>query len=158
VSRIIPNENTWIAFADAVVDISAPTAAELTGATDLTDFIVTINAATTGNTVPTPSLKTLFETSVPGTAAAQFTADMYRDDETDTAWETLPRNTKGYFLISRFGGTGPGNMPATGQKCEVWPVHVSSRAGGALTSNTAQTFTLTCSVPQEPDEDAVVAA
>jgi hypothetical protein len=158
VSRIIPNENSWIAFATAVADISAPRAADLAAAVDLTDFIVTINAATTGNTVPTPSLKTLFETSVPGTAAAQFTADMYRDDEDDQAWETLPRNTKGYFFISRFGGLGPANRPNVGQKVECWPVHVSSRAGGALTSNTAQTFTLTCSVPQEPDEDAIVAA
>lgn len=157
-SRIIPNENSWIGFATAVADIHAPTAAELSAAIDLTDFIVTINASTTGNTVPTPSLKTLFETSIPGTAAAQFTADMYRDDEDDLGWETLPRGTKGFFLISRFGGTGPANRPATTQKLEVWPVHVSSRAGGALTSNTAQTFTLTCSVPQEPDEDAIAAA
>jgi hypothetical protein len=128
VSRIIPNENSWIAFALTVADIHAPTAAELAGATDLTDFIITINAATTGNTVPTPSLASLFETSVPGTAAAQFTADMYRDDEDDVAWDLLPRNTKGYFLISRFGGTGPANRPAVAQNLEVWPVHVSSRA------------------------------
>jgi hypothetical protein len=158
VSRIIPNENSWIAFATAVAAISAPTVAELTAAIDLTDYIVTINASTTGNTVPTPSLKSLFETSVPGTAAAQFTADMYRDDESDLAWLTLPRNTRGFFLISRFGGTGPAARPVATQLIEVWPVHVSSRAGGALSSNTAQTFTVTCSVPDEPDEDAVVAA
>lgn len=156
-SRIIPNENSWIAFATAIANIHAPTVAELSAAIDLTDYIVTINASTTGNTVPTPSLKSLFETSVPGTAAAQFTSDMYRDDEDDLAWTTLPRNTKGFFLISRFGGTGAANMPVATQSVEVWPVHVSSRAGGALSSNTAQTFTVTCSVPDEPDEDAVVA-
>lgn len=157
-SRIIPNENSFIAFATAVADIHAPTVAEIGAALDLTDFIVTINASTTGNTVPTPSLKSLFETSVPGTAAAQFTSDMYRDDEDDAAWDALPRNTKGFFLISRFGGTGTDNAPVATQSCEVWPVHVSSRAGGAMTSNTAQTFTVTCSVPAEPDEDAIVAA
>ena len=155
-SRIIPNENSFIAFATAIADISSPKVSELTGAVDLTDYIITINAATTGNTVPTPSLKTLFETSVPGTAAAQFTADMYRDDDDDTAWEALPRNTKGYFLISRFGGTGVNNQPMVGETIEVWPIHVSSRAGGAMSSNTALTFTLTCSVPEEPVEDAAV--
>lgn len=157
-SRIIPNENSWIAYAAAIANIHAPTVAELAAGIDLTDYIVTINASTTGNTVPTPSLKTLFETSVPGTAAAQFTTDMYRDDEDDLGWLTLPRDTKGFFLISRFGGTGPANRPVVTQKVEVWPIHVSSRAGGALSSNTAQTFTVTCSVPAEPDEDAIVAA
>jgi hypothetical protein len=156
--RIIPNENSWIGFSAVIADISAPKAAEVTGAIDLTDFIVTINAGTTGNTVPTPSLKRLFEPSVPGTATGQFTSDMYRDDEGDDAWDLLPRNTKGFFLIKRFGGTGPDNAPAVGETVEVWPVHVSSRAGSAMSSNTAQTFTLTCSIPSEPNEDATVAA
>lgn len=157
-SKVIPNENSWIAWVAQVLNIHAPTAAELAAAIDVTDFVITLNASTTGNTVPTPSLKTLFETSIPGTAAAQFTVDMYRDDEADTAWDLLPRNTKGYFLISRFGGLGPENRPNPTQKIEVWPTHVSSRAGSAMSSNTAQTFTVTCSVPQEPDEDAIVAA
>jgi hypothetical protein len=157
VSRIIPNQESWIAFATSVASISSPTVAELAAAVDLTDYIVTINASSTGNTVPTPSLKSLFETSVPGTAAAQFTADMYRDDSSDLAWTTLPRNTVGFFLIKRFGGTGSNNKPVATETVEVWPVHISSRAGGAMSSNTAQTFTVTCSVPQEPAEDAVVA-
>lgn len=157
-ARIIPNENSWIGFVPTVANIAAPKTSELATAVDLTDYVVSINASSTGNTVPTPSLKSLFETSVPGTAAAQFSMDMYRDDEDDLGWETLPRNTKGFVVISRFGGTGPGGKPAVGQKCEVWPVHVSSRAAGALTSNTAEVFTVTASVPSEPDEDAVVAA
>lgn len=156
--RIIPNENSWIGFATTIANISAPKVAEITGAVDLTDAIITITASATGNTVPTPSLKSLFERSVPGTAAAQFTMDAYRDDEDDTVYETLPRNTKGYVLISRFGGTGPDNAPAVGENCEVWPVHVSSRSNSAMTSNTAETFTVTAAVPDEPDEDAVVSA
>lgn len=157
-SRIIPNENSFFGFATTVVDIAAPKVAEVTGAVDLTDFIVTLTASATGNTVPTPSLRSLFETSVEGTSTASFTADMYRDDEEDTAWETLPRRTRGFMIISRFGGTGDGNMPALGDKCEVWPIHVSSRSMSAMTSNTVESFTLTCSVPQEPSEDSIVAA
>lgn len=158
ISKIIPNEQSFIAFATSVANIHAPTVAEIAAAVDLTDFIITINAATTGNTVPTPSLASLFETSVPGTAAAQFTSDMYRDDEDDLAWDTLPRGTRGFFLIKRFGGTGSGNKPVATETVEVWPVFVASRAGGAMSSNTAQTFTLTCAVPDEPDEEAVVSA
>lgn len=157
-SRIIPNEESWIGFATAVADMASPTAAEVAAAIDLTDFVITINASSTGNTVPTPSLKSLFETSVPGTAAAQFTMDCYRDDEVDLAWNTLPRNAKGFMLISRFGGSGTDNEPLAGDHVEVWPVHVSSRAGSAMSSNTAQTFTVTASVPSEPFEHSTVAA
>lgn len=164
-SNIISNEECWIGFLPGdgthkfgVAVFSAPTAAEIGAAVDLTDFLITVNASATGNTVPTPRLKSQFETTIPGTAAAQFTADFYRDDETDTAWDTLPRRTSGSFLIKRFGGTGTDLAPAVGEEVEVWPVTVSTRAGGALQSGTAQMFTLTAAVPKEPVEDAVVAA
>lgn len=160
-TRIIPNENCWIGFADdtGVTDPDLePTAAEIVAAIPLTAFIISINASSTGNTVPTPSLDTLFETSISGTVTAAFTADMYRDDEDDTAWETLPRRTKGYFIISRFGGSGTDALPIAADVVEVWPVIVTSRSMANMSNNTAETFTVTCSVPQEPNEAAVVAA
>jgi hypothetical protein len=158
VTKIIPNEEAWIGFAATLANYQAPKAAEVAAAVDLTDYIVSINAGTQGNTVPIPDLGHLFESSINGTAAAQFTASMYRDDEDDLAWNTLPRRTNGFMLISRFGGTGASNSPAIGQSVEVWPVSVTSRSADQLTSNTAQTFALTCSVPQEPAEDAIVVA
>lgn len=156
--RIVPNENSWIGIAATIADIHNPTAAEVAGALDVTDYVITINAGTTGNTVPTPSLKSLFETSIPGTASAQFTMDIYRDDVDDAAYEALQRNTVSYCLIKRFGGTGSDNKPAVGETVEVWPIHVSSRTNSAMSSNTAETATITASVPEEPDEDAVVHA
>ena len=158
-SNVIPNEETWVGFlpgANAVVDVHAPTAANIAAAVDLTDFLVSLNAGSTGNTVPTPRLKRKFETSIDGTTSASFSADFYRDDENDLAWDTLARGTKGFFLCSPFGGTGAENAPAAGDKVEVWPVSITARTKGALSSNTVQTFTVTASVPEEPDEDAVV--
>lgn len=157
-ARLIPNENTWVGFATAVADISAPTAAEISNAVDLTSYVISLNASSRGNTVPTPAFDTLFETSIPGTVQASFDADFYRDDDDDTAWETLPRGTEGYFIISRFGGSGTGNMPQATDVVEVWPVRVVSRTNANLAVNTAMTFTVSCSVPEEPDEDATVAA
>lgn len=160
-ARIIPNENTWIGFTTtAPATLDAPKLNEITasGVKDLTKFVISITATSSGNAVPTPSIDSLFETSVPGTSQAQFSADFYRDDETDLAWETLTRNTKGYFYISRFGGTGTNQRPVVGQSVEVWPVHITSRSAGPLTSNTAQTFTVTAAVPEEPAEDATVAS
>jgi hypothetical protein len=157
--RIIPNENSWIGFATTrPANLQAPTEAELAGAVNLTGFIISITAQSMGNTVPTPNIDSLFETSVPGTSQASFTADMYRDDAADTAWDTLPRGVVGYFYISRFGGTGTGYVPKTGEHVEVWPVRIVSRTASAMASNTAQTFTCTASVPEEPAEGAKVAA
>ncbi|TXH57701.1 MAG: hypothetical protein E6Q97_04100 [Desulfurellales bacterium] len=157
-ARLIPNERTWIGFATAVANIAAPTAAEITAATNLTGFCVSLNAASQGNTVPTPSFDTLFETSVPGTVQAQFQADFYRDDENDDAWDTLPRGTDGFFIIARFGGTGADNKPIATDVVEVWPVKVTARTMQNLTSNQVQMFSVQCSVPVEPSEDSVVAA
>lgn len=155
-ARIIPNENCWIGFSETKpANLNSPTVLEITGATDVTCLISTINASATGNAIPTPSLCSLFETSVPGTSTATFTADMYRDDVADDGWDLLPRNATGVFYISRFGSGGA--APAAGDSVEVWPVHVTSRTAAPLASNTPQTFTVTCSVPEEPAEDATVA-
>jgi hypothetical protein len=152
--RFIPNENTWVGFNPATpTDLAAPTVAYVNAAADLTDFLMSLNASSSGNTVPTPSFSTLFETSIPGTNTATFTADFYRDDESDDAWDALPRGTSGHFVISRYGG-----KPAAGDVCEVWPTRVTSRAMANMANNTTVSFTVTCSVPKEPVEDAVVAA
>lgn len=152
--RFIPNENSYIGFAvGPIVDINAPTLSVITGAVELTEYISGLNFAAQGNVVPTPNLKTLFETSIEGTSQATATMDCYRDDEDDVAWDTLPRRAKGFVIISRYGGT-----PVALGHCEVWPVRVSSRTNANLTNNTPATFTVTFAVTEEPAEDAVVSA
>lgn len=161
-STLIPNENCWIGFSTTVPTATdlAPTAAQVAAATELTEFLISLTANSQGQAVPTPKLKSMFETSIPGTSSAQFSAEMYRDSDPDAddAWNLLPRNTSGVFYIARFGGTGAELLPIAGDEVEVWPVRVISRAASAMSSNTAQTFTLTCSVPKEPNEAATVLA
>lgn len=158
--RIIPNENTWVGFAasGSITNITAPTMAQVAGAVDLTGFVISLNASSRGNTVPTPSFDSLFETTTSGTSAATFDADFYRDDDDDLAWETLPRGTRGFFIISRFGGSGLNNIPETGDDVEIWPVIVTSRTMANMSSNTVLTFTASCAVNVEPAESATVAA
>jgi hypothetical protein len=108
--------------------------------------------------VPTPSFDTLFETSIVGTSQASFTADFYRDDTADTAWNAFDRGDAGFFIISRFGGAGTGNKPVAADVVEVWPVQIVSKANSNLQNNTVQTFTVNCSIPQEPNENATVSA
>jgi hypothetical protein len=159
-ARLIPNENTWVGFAPAasITNIAAPTAAQVAAAENLTPLLISLNASSRGNTVPTPSFDTLFETSTTGTSAATFDADFYRDDEDDAAWELLQRGVRGFFLISRFGGTGTNNLPVATDEVEVWPVTITSRSMANMSNNTVLTFTVSCAVTKEPAEDAVVAA
>lgn len=157
--RVIPNENSWIGFTTVKpASLSAPTHSEIAAATRLTGLVISLNAQATGNSIPTPNLENVFETSIPGTATASFTGDFYRDDADDLAWETLERGTTGYFLISRFGGTGAHHAPAAGETLEVWPVRILSRTASAMASNTAQTFTCNAAVPDVPVELATVTA
>lgn len=158
-ARLIPNESTWVGFATtiAATDLE-PTAAEVAAATVVTPLLISLNASSQGNTVPTPSFDTLFETSVPGTVTAQFSADFYRDDADDDAWDAFPRGTTGYIIISRFGGSGTANLPIAADEVEVWPIKVTSRTMQNMASNQVLMFSLTCSIPEEPNEAAVVAA
>jgi hypothetical protein len=154
-ARLIPNERSKIHFVPVVGNLAAPTAAEITAGVDLTGFLVTFDASTSGNTIPTPSFDSLFETSISGTVTATFTAEFYRDDDNDLAWETLPRGTNGFFVVARFGWTGAN--PVTGDGCEVWPVRITTRSAMALTNNESQRMMLEAAIPVEPEEDAVVA-
>lgn len=157
--RIIPNDASYIAFASSGGVASAalvPTAAEVTAAVNLTPLTMSITASTQGNVLPTPAFDSLFETSTVGTSSAQFSGDFYRDDTADTAWTTLPRKTKGFFIISRFGGLGALHKPITGDTVEVWPVIVVSRSMAGMANNTLQTFTVTCAIYKEPNEAAIV--
>jgi hypothetical protein len=158
-ARIIPNENTWVGFTtSAIANTAAPTVAVLAAAVNLTPLLISLNASARGNSVPTPSFDSLFETSTAGTSTATFDADFYRDDVTlsDLAWTTLPRNTRGFFLISRFGGSGASNLPIAADKVEVWPVMVTSRTMANMSNNTVLTFSVNCAVTSLPNEAATV--
>lgn len=133
-----------------------PTTAEINAAIVLTDLLMGLNASSTGNVVPTPSLDTLFETSIIGTSQATFSADFYRDDLVDKAWDTLPRGAKGFFIISRFGGAGVNQKPVIGDYVEVWPVQVVSRTAANMANNAVQTFSITASINVEPNESALI--
>jgi hypothetical protein len=135
-------------------NLASPHVADVQNAVELTHYLMSLNFSAAGNVVPTPALDSLFESSIIGTSQATATADFYRDDEVDIAWDTLPRGTKGYMFVSRYGG----KPDTAGDSTEVWPVSVVSRAMANMANNTVETFTATFSVPIEPSEDSVVVA
>jgi len=166
-SKLIANNRCWVGFSTAALTgegaTLSVTAAQVAASKNVTPLLITLNASATGNQVPTPTLDSLFETSIAGTVQATFTADFYRDDVVvnDVAWENLPLGATGFFIVSRYGGTDSApnlNRPKANDKVEIWPIVVTARQAGALSSNTAQTFTLNAAVPKQPNESATVAA
>ena len=159
-ARVIPNENSWVGFATTVAGADlVPTAAEVAGAVPITHELVSINASSQGNVVPTPALDSLFETNVIGTSQATFSMDLYReDDQADPVYAAFVRGAAGFIIISRFGGTGANGLPVATDVVEVWPIKVVSRANSNMANNTVMTYTVTCSVPVEPNEAATIAA
>ena len=157
-SKFIPNERSKVYFAVGHEDYNSLAVSDFTSAVELTDLLISINASSQGNMVPTPNIGSLFETSIPGTVQAALSADFYRDDDPtkDVAWNTLPRGTEGAFFINRVGIEG--EDPAAGDNFEVWPAMIVSRTMSNMSSNTAATFTVQCSVPEEPVESVAVSS
>jgi len=174
--RVIANEECWIGFKPGAppLDLCSPSlVADILNVTtlDLTCFVSSLTASSQGNTVPTPSLCSLFETSVPGTSQATFQGEFYRDDTLDSstppkpvdlAWNALPRKTRGTFIIARFGvpkdATTGLPTPVLGTQVECWPVEITSRGAGPMASGTPLMFTVTAAINVEPCEDGEVVA
>jgi len=148
--RIIPNQNSWIAFsATRPASLAAPTVVEIAAATNITKFIISLNATAQGNAVPTPALRTpCSRLPCPATSQATFTGDFYRDDIADDAWTLLARGTAGTSSSPASAARDQKFAPPATQKLEVWPVRITTRAAGPMSSNTAQTFSITLQRPR----------
>lgn len=149
-ARVIANGLTKVLFG-TVADTQDPERSEIDDAEDLTGYMVSFDSSTEGNEVDTPDFENTFETSIPGTYSASVSAEFYRDDDDDLAWETLPREAEGAFIVMRFGDE-------EGEPLEIWPVRITSRSPVALANNESQRFTVEAAVYEKPNEDDEVPA
>ncbi|MEV4437483.1 hypothetical protein AB0K09_00450 [Streptomyces sp. NPDC049577] len=163
-----------IVFAPAVADTAAPTVAEITAGTNLSDYITRdgLKTPSSGNTIDASDIGSRFNKTAAGTYggdAAEITA--HRGSKgggsgDDKAWTTLTQDTVGFLVIGRPGlgqnattGIGTKAGPATaGDRVEVYPVTVISRAMADTGDNETAKFTASMAITGEPAQDAVVAA
>lgn len=145
-----------------ISDMDAPTVSELTAVAvkDLTGFLRQdgLNRSQEAALVDTATALDLFDTTDIGTRSGKFDLTLYRDDETDTAWNELPIGTRCYLVVAPWGFTGVAGAPAAADPVEVWKIAVSNRSNAQIGKDTAQTFTVTCAVVTPPKDDAAVAA
>ncbi len=153
--RTIADGVVLVNFAPVVANTSAPTVAELGAGFDVTPFLSSIDTPLDGDAVDSSDLASAFNKTVAGTYGGNITADLYRDDTTDTAWTTFDRNVVGYFVIRRFGGSGVAWNIA--DPAEVFYVRIITKSPGTLDRNNVQMFSVDAAVLEEPVLTAVVA-
>jgi hypothetical protein len=153
--RTIADGEVLINFAPVVVDTDAPTTTELTAGTDLTPWLSSLDTPLDGDSVDSSDLSSAFNKSVAGTYGGGASATFYRDDSSDDAWDLLPRNTTGYIVIRRFGGSDV--VWTIADVAEVWYVRVITESPATMDRNNVQTFDVDFAVLTEPVMDAVIA-
>lgn len=157
-ARIPYDEHLIVLFVEDIADPSAPTVAELAAGVDLSHYVPKdgFDPGIADNQIPTGAIDTTFDAEVQGSYGSKLKIDFMRDDNTDVAWETLPRNTIGYIVDRPVLHQ---SVPiAAGQLVNVKPVESGSRMPQKSATNTMQRFSVAFAVTDTPFEDAVVAA
>lgn len=137
----------------------APTVAELNGtAVFLTSFLTDggLSDPLDGTPADSADMGSKFDKMEPGTFGGQpLTAEMFRDDTTDTAWDTLLQTADGYLSIVRFGLATPGTFAAA-DEIELWRTKGSSRSPVDVARGDMQRFQWAAALPAEPLQDFVL--
>lgn len=148
----------WVPGLATIPNMAAPTVAQITTTgTDVTEFMASLDTPLEGEAAPSPDLSSAFDKTVAGTFGGTVTSEMYREDlvADDDAWPLFTRNTTGYLVIRRFGGSEV--AIAVGNKVEVWPLRVITRSPAAAERGAVITFTVNFAALDDPNLDATVA-
>lgn len=154
-ARIIANGEVRVYWATTIANTAAPTVAEITAGTDVTPFLSSLDTPLDGDAVDSSDLSSAFNKTVAGKFGGNVNGVMYRDDTTDTAYDLFPRNTTGYLVVRRFGGSE--TAIAAADEVDVWNLRVITRSDNTLDDNSVMMFTVNFAALDEPDIDVAVA-
>lgn len=143
-------------WAATVVDINAPTEAEITAAVNLTPQLPTagLDISFTENNASIAMIDEGFVSEAVGTYGCTVVITGTRDSVAadDDFWTTFDRGEQGYLIISRFGDA------VEASRVEVYPCEAHAPTPLAPAENEFQQARVTLAVNAEPDLKAVVAA
>jgi hypothetical protein len=154
-ARVIADGEVKINWVTTIANTSAPTTTEIGAGTELTPWLSSLSTPLEGDAVDASDLSSAFNKSVAGTYGGGATATLYRDDTSDDAYDLFPRNTTGYLVIRRFGGSDV--AWASADEVEVWNLRVITRSPVDMDRNNVQMFTVDFATLDEPVLDATVA-
>lgn len=146
----------WVPGLNGIADPEFPTLVEVNAGVDVTEHLQSIDTPLEGEAVPSMDLSSAYRKTVAGPFGGEITTVMYREDEVadDIAFPLFPRNTTGFFVIRRFGGSTVAF--ASLDPVEVWPVRVITRSPAAAESAVVQSFTANFAGLDDPELEAVI--
>src|SRR4051812_2533512 len=107
-SREVYEGKTNVYWLTACANIAAPTVAEITAGTALTNFVskdgVAVNINT--NNVDSATIADTFDAQNVGSYGSDVQLTLFRDNSADTAWNLCVYGTTGYLVIDRFRNSG----------------------------------------------------
>lgn len=142
-----------IFFLPAVADTSAPTRAEITAGTDLSDAIQSVSGWSEQTTrISLPNLGSAKTFQLNGEITyPDSSLTLYDDKTTDAIRTTLAADTAGFIVLFPYGDVAT-------ERCEVWPVECDGPDDQFSIGNDAALVEYEFAVTSEPDRDAVVPA
>ena len=151
--RVNPPEVTEAVWVTTIAVAGAPTSTEVNNGQDLTSFIRGIpSVPETGNTADTADLSSKFNKRIPASYGGDnITVECWRDDTTDTAYDTLARGTVGYWVIPWDGLATAGTYIAT-SVVWIYPCTIISRGMGTPGRDEALWFVSEAAMTDVPTE------
>lgn len=146
----------WVPGETAIADPSAPTITEINTGSDVTPELASVDTPLEGEAVPSRDLSSAFRKTVAGGYGGEVTVEGYRDDTNDVLYPLFPRNTRGFLVVRRFGGSDV--AMAVADEVDVFACRVISRSPAPLDGPTVQMFTSVMAIGDEPNEGVTVAA
>lgn len=158
---IIVDGKVKVALVTTIASIAAPTVAELTAGTDITNLLTAdglVGFQPDTAEVDTTSLGSEFDTKMPGRSSySGTTLRLKKQSGTDTVYTTYVKNTAGYVVIRR-DGTDSGDAFAASDPVEVYPIVAGEVKHLDPEPNTVQRYELPVMVSSEPNLRATVAS
>ena len=150
---------TRVQWVPTITNIAAPTVAQLTAGTNLSDYLTKdgLQTPASQNMVDNGTLADRFDAQSVGTFGGNITLKARRNnDGTDAAWNIFAWGDTGYIVVRR--GVAWDAAYAAAQEVEVYPVQSHEPVMDTTAANANQTFTVGLAVTAEPELRAVVAA
>jgi hypothetical protein len=155
-ARFMRKGTTRIYWVPTIVNLTAPTVAEITAGTELTAQMAEVNGFTFANKpIDTPDMGNSFVSKIPGEDTVDTSSFRFYEDKSSNPIRTvLAKGATGYIVIFPAGTVGAN--PAIADKAEVWPVTVASNARAYSAGNEAASYNVVLS-NTAPPKDATLA-
>lgn len=155
-ARIVFDENTKIYWVDTIATKSTPTATEINGGTDITEFVPKdgLRYGPGFTKVDASNISTYFTPEYQGNYSVDAGLTVQRDDTTNTALDLFTSHATAGNLVVLPEATS--SSPANGDAAYVLPAEASVAIPNNSAANALQTAEVDLAVTEEPDFNATV--